>query len=301
MPAHHPLSGVIIPLTTPFSANGDIDETAFVGQLDWMAASGVDGVVVGGSTGEGFALNEGELVRLVELAMDRLGGRLPVLASIIADSTRAAVHRASLLRRFDLAALQVAPPHYIFTPPPAGLTDFYATVALEAHVPVVIYNVVSWANVSPRLAATIMETHPRVIAIKQSDKDFGTYAELVSRLGAERVFAAIDGALMSCYELGAAGSIAAIASAAPKASVALWQAVRDGRRSDALALHEGLLGLWSALAAPNLPARVKAAHAAQGQPASQPRSPMLPASEEEAAAIAAATAALDTILARRAG
>ena len=297
MPVPRPIGGVIIPLTTPFTTDGDIDEAAFVAEIEWLLAERVDGVVVGGSTGEGFALNEAELVRLVGLATAAVAGRVPVLASIIADSTRAALHRADPLEAYDLAALQVAPPHYIFSPSGAGLVDFFATVAGAARVPVVIYNVVPWANVSAALAAEIMAAAPSVVAIKQSDKDFGAYAALVRDLGPARVFAAIDGALMSCYELGAAGSIAAIASASPRASVALWRAVQDGRRRDALALHAGLLDVWSSLAAPNLPARVKAAQTIQGVPAGVPRSPMLAASDAERTAIAAALARLDVVLA----
>src|SRR4051812_21296518 len=111
MTTNRPLEGVIVPVTTPFTAAEDIDEDAFVAQLEWIAAQGVQGVVVGGSTGEGFTLSEDELVRLVELAVGAIGAKLPVVASIIADSTRAALQRARRLAGSRLAALQVAPPH----------------------------------------------------------------------------------------------------------------------------------------------------------------------------------------------
>ena len=296
MSAARNLHGVIVPLTTPFDAAGAIDEGGFVAQTEWMLSQGVHGVVVGGSTGEGFALEEGELVRLVELAIATIGDRAPVLASIIADSTRAAVRRAELLRRFPLSALQVAPPHYIFTPSPAGLVEFYRAVGAASPAPIIIYNVVPWAQVDAALAGKIVGAADRVIAVKQSDRDFGAYAALVRSIGSERVFAAIDGGLMSCYELGAAGSIAALASAAPRASVALWDAVKAGRRDAARALHDRLLDLWAALSAPNLPARVKAAQAVQGLAITYPRSPMAAAGEAETAAIARALAGLRPLL-----
>ena len=292
MSTNRPLSGVLVPLTTPFLNDDDIDEGAFVAQLEWMLVQGVHGVVVGGSTGEGYALDDDELVRLVELATKTVNNKVPVVAGIIADSTRSAVRRASRLANYDLAAIQVAPPHYIFAPDETGFLNFYRDVAKASAYPIVIYNVISWARISPALAHDIMQAVPNVIAIKQSGTDFQIYADLVRSVGSERVFAANDGALMSCYDLGAAGSIAAIATAAPKANVMLWNAVRSGLRKDAIALHDRLLDLWTALAGANLPARVKAAQALQGIPAGLPRQPMTGIDDRERALIADALARL---------
>jgi 4-hydroxy-tetrahydrodipicolinate synthase len=280
--------GVLIPLTTPFDSQGSIDEKAYVAQLEWMEQQGVHGVVVGGSTGEGYTLTEDELARLVQLTTDTLKGRLPVLASIITDSTRAAVSRVSLVTQFPIHGVQVAPPHYIFRPSDDGIIAFYAAIANATRLPLVIYNVIPWTNVAPALALKIMEVVPQVQAVKQSDKDFGVYVDLVRQIGAERVFAAIDGGLMSCYDVGAIGSIAAIASAAPGPSVALWNAVQKGDREQAVLLHKQLLDVWMALSAPNLPAQVKTAQSLQGVPVSFPRSPMAASSEAQRTAIAQA-------------
>lgn len=268
------LGGVIVPLTTPFATDETIDFEAFSRQIEWMLAEGVDGVVVGGSTGEGFALDEEEVFALSRRALDVVAGRVPVMTSIMADSSRAAMRRARQLSELPLTGLQVAPPHYIFAPGDDGLVEFYSHVSGAADFPIVIYNVISWANVRPELAVRIMDRVPQVRAVKQSDKDLGAFADLILAVGGERVFGAIDGSLMSCYDLGAAGSIAAIASAAPGANVSLWKAVRDDRRDQAQALNRELCNLWRFLAAPNLPARVKAAQILQGVPAGLPRSPM---------------------------
>jgi len=284
--------GVLVPLTTPFDAQGNIDEKGYIAQLEWMERQGVHGVVVGGSTGEGYTLAEDELVHLVRLTTDTLKGRLPVLASIITDSTRAAVHRASLVAQCPIDGLQVAPPHYIFRPSDDGIISFYAAIANATQLPLVVYNVIPWTNVTPDLAVRIMEAVPQVQAVKQSDKDFGIYVDLVRQVGPERVFAAIDGGLMSCYDVGAMGSIAAIASAAPGPSVALWNAVQKGDREQAVSLHAQLLDVWMALSAPNLPAQVKTAQALQGLPEALPRAPMAASSEAQRKAIAQALSPL---------
>jgi 4-hydroxy-tetrahydrodipicolinate synthase len=289
------LRGVIVPLTTPFDAAGEIDRPAFARQVEWMLAEGVDGLVVGGSTGEGFALEEGEVLELSRLALDVVAGRVPVMTSIMADSTRAAATRARLLAELPLAGLQVAPPHYIFAPDDDGMVSFYADVGAATGLPIVIYNVISWANVRPDLAARIIAEVGSVHAVKQSDKDLGTFAELVRQVGADHVFGAIDGSLMSCYDLGIAGSIAAIASAAPGANVKLWRAVRDGNRARALAINAALCELWSHLSAANLPARVKTAQSLQGAPAGHPRRPMIAAGDAAREGLQDALSRLDSL------
>lgn len=292
MNSNNHFEGVLVPVTTPFLDNEDIDKTAFVAQLEWMLAQGVHGIVVGGSTGEGHALDDSELAELIELATRTVKNRVPVIASVIADSTRSAIRRASRLAEYDLTALQVAPPHYIFSPSDEGFITFYRDIAKTSHCPIIIYNVISWAKISPRLAHDIMQAVPNVIAIKQSGTDFQVYADLVRSVGSSRVFAANDGALMSCYDLGAAGSIAAIATAAPKANVMLWNAVKNGERKEAIALHDRLLDLWNVLSGTNLPARVKAAQTLQGIPAGLPRQPMMGISDRERAQMADALARL---------
>jgi 4-hydroxy-tetrahydrodipicolinate synthase len=285
---HVEFRGVIVPLTTPFTADEEIDRQAFARQIDWMLAEGVNGFVVGGSTGEGYALDDGEILELSKLALDVVAGRVPVMASIMVDSTRAAVKRAKQLAELPLSGLQIAPPHYIFTPHDDGLFAFYAAVGAASPLPLILYNVISWANVGPEVAARILDGVPTAHGVKQSDKDLGRFADLVLAVGPEQVFGAIDGSLMSCYDLGIAGSIAAIASATPRASVALWQAVQRGNRARALELNAALGRFWQHLSGNNLPARVKAAQTAQGIAAGQPRAPMSPLTAIEATALAAA-------------
>jgi 4-hydroxy-tetrahydrodipicolinate synthase len=90
------------------------------------------------------------------------------------------------------------------------------------------------------------------------------------------------------YVLGAHGSIAAILTAAPHASVALWDAVKAGNHARALELHKKLLTLWNAIIADNLPACTRYAQILQGMPATFPRAPMPEASIAQRAAIRSA-------------
>ncbi len=290
------LQGVVVPLTTPFDEKGEVMPRAFAEQVQWMIDSGAQGLVVGGSTGEGYALAHDELEQLCRIALTTAAGRVPVLVSIMADSTREAMQGVQRLAPLDLWGLQVAPPHYIFTPGDDEMVAFYRDVARAAERPLIVYNVIHWAAVKPSLAARIMTEVPQVTAIKQSDKDLGTFQELLLAVGPERVFGAIDGSLMSCYDLGVAGSIAAIASAAPRANCALWQALKVGNRKRATRINRQLGLLWQSLAGQDLPARVKAAQHAQGLEAGYPRAPMAPVDAAVSGAISDSLHALDKLL-----
>jgi 4-hydroxy-tetrahydrodipicolinate synthase len=291
----HP-PGVLAPLTTPFDAGGAIDERAFVAEIEWLLVQDVDGVVVGGSTGEGYTLSLDELARLVELTVATVGDRRPVVASIIADSTRAVTAGAERLSRFPLAALQVTPPHYIFPPDDDGFVAFYRAAAAASAAPVVVYNVLPWMQLGPALLARIIESCPGVVAVKHSAKDVDAYRAVIAAIGAPRVYAAIDDRLGDCYAIGAVGSIAAINAAAPAANVRLWRAVRDRDHAEADRIGRFLADLWAVLTGNQLPARVKAAQALQGAPLSRVRAPMVDADADTRRAIEAVLASAPDIV-----
>ena len=288
------LHGIIAPSTTPFKANGDVDFAAAAKQFDWLTGQGVSGIAVGGSTGEGQTLDARETHDLVAAASETTAGRVPVVAGIICDSTREAVKRGKLVAGLKPAALQVTPVHYLFRPTDDAMVEHFRTMAGETGQNIIIYNVVPWTYLSPALLIRIMREVPEVIGVKQSSGDLKLFADLMlSAPAGKLIFSAIDALLYPSYMLGAPGSIAAILTAAPAASVRLWRAARDGDHTLALDLHGRLLALWNAmLPHDNLPAAVKYAQALQGVPAGLARQPMPEADDGQKAAIKSALAKL---------
>ena len=105
------LSGVIPPITTPFDDQGEIKYESIKTQVDWLVDSGVSGIAVGGSTGEGQALEANEFKQLIDTALEATGDRIDVIAGIISDSTRESVKRGQMIQDSGVAALQVTPVH----------------------------------------------------------------------------------------------------------------------------------------------------------------------------------------------
>ena len=288
------LSGIIPAAVTPFTEAGDLDEAANRQQIRYLIETGVHGVVVGGSTGEGHTLATDELRRAVSSALDEAAGRIPVVAGIIVDSTREAVRKGRAVADLGVPALQVTPVHYLFRPDDNSMVEHFRAIAEQVGLPVIIYNVVPWSYLSPELLVRIMEEVPGVIGVKQSAGDLKLLADLmISAPPGKRIFTAVDALLYPAFTLGAHGAVTAMLTAVPRVCVDLWDAVQEGDHSRALHIHRQLLTLWNALEAPNLPACVKYAQELQGCPGGYPRAPMPAASAGQREKIRAALEAME--------
>jgi 4-hydroxy-tetrahydrodipicolinate synthase len=276
------LHGIIPPTVTPFKANGDLDLHLVKGQVDWLIAQGVHGLACAGSTGEGHAIDAEEHRDLLAATVEAVAGRVPILAGIIADSTREAIKRGRMVKSPDVGALQVTPVHYLFRPHDDAMVAHFRAVAEETGQPVIIYNVVPWCYLSPALLLRIFREVPGVLGVKQSAGDLKLLADLLVSADAKNlIFSAVDALLYPSYVLGAHGAIAATLTAAPKACVDVWDAVKAGDHARALDLHERLLGLWNALQADNLPACVRHAQQLQGVASGVSRAPMPEPSDDQ--------------------
>src|SRR5215472_7049451 len=291
--------GVIPPMTTPFDRSGELVLKKVAAQVEWLIKAGSHGIAAGGSTGEGHTLDHEEYRDLIAASVEAARGRLPVIAGIIVDSTRDAIRRGKLVRDMDVAALQVTPVHYLFKPSDEAMVEHFRRMADETGMPIIIYNVVPWSYLSPALLTRIMNEVPLVIGVKQSAGDLKLFADLMLMAPDKLIYSAVDALMYPSYVLGARGSIAAILSAAPHASVELWNAVRANDHKRALDLHKRLLTLWNAIVADNLPACTRYAQSLQGLPETWSRAPMPEASIAQRAAIRSALDGLGALSGRR--
>jgi 4-hydroxy-tetrahydrodipicolinate synthase len=275
-------------MVTPFTADESVDVATFRTDVRHMVHDlNVHGLAVGGSTGEGHTLSLDELVSLVGAAVEEADGKAPVIAGIIADSTRDAVARGRAVADLGATALQVTPVHYLFRPDDDAMVRHFDRLVNETGMPVLIYNVVPWTYLSPQLLARIIHSVEGVIGVKQSAGDLKLLGDLLPMVRDQaRIFTAVDALLYPSFALGAHGAIAAILTAVPTLCMDLWEAMEAEDHRTALGLHEKLLGVWNAINGDNLPATVRHCMELQGRPAGQPRAPMPPASEQQAAAIA---------------
>jgi 4-hydroxy-tetrahydrodipicolinate synthase len=240
-----------------------------------MLGKRVHGVCVGGSTGEGYALEKDEFRRLTAATMEEAQGRVPVVAGIIANSTREVMARARAVADLGVDAIQITPTFYVFHTDEQSLFDYFKEIWESVGIPIVLYNVIPWNLLTSQFALRILHEIPGVVGIKQSGGDMHRLAELILHAPKDKVIlAAIDDLLYACFALGAHGTLAASPTAAPGPCVALWDAVQAGDHVAALEIHKHMLGFWSLMPHDNLPACVKYALEVQGCPSGKPRRPM---------------------------
>jgi 4-hydroxy-tetrahydrodipicolinate synthase len=281
------LKGIIPPLVTPFTwGDQDLDEQALRAESRYLLATGVHGLTLCGSTGEGHTLSLEESVRCAEIATEEAGGGVPVVIGIIRDSTREVIRYGQALERVrGVDALQITPVHYLFNPGPEGTYAYYKEIGEAVGLPIVIYNVVPWNTISPETLLWLSEI-PQVIAVKQSGGDIHKLAELLrSNRGRLQVLTAVDDLLYPSFTLGAQGAITAVLTVVPDLAVALWEACQREDHVSARALHERILPVWTAINHPDMSARTKAAIELRGRRVGPPRSPLLPVSDQARAAI----------------
>jgi 4-hydroxy-tetrahydrodipicolinate synthase len=284
------LTGIIPPLVTPFApGTEDLDEAALRAELRYLLATGVHGVTLCGSTGEGHTLSLEETVRCAEIAVEEARGRVPVVIGIIRDSTREVIRYGQALKQVEgVDALQITPVHYLFNPGPEGTYAYYRDIARAVGLPMVIYNVVPWNTISPETLLRLSEI-PEVIAVKQSGGDIHKLAELLrSNRGRLQVLTAVDDLLYPSFMLGAQGAITAVLTIVPDLAVALWDACQRGDHATARSLHERIVPIWTAINHPDMSSRTKAAIALRGRKVGPARGPLLPVSDPVRDQIAAA-------------
>ena len=287
--ARQHLTGVLPPLTMPFDESGELVKGGLKQQIEFIIGSGANGVVAGGSTGEGHTLNDSEFALVMKEAYDATADRVPFLAGLIVQSTRAAIDRANMLKGMKVAALQVTPVHYLFKPDAEATIEHFRTISDATGIPILIYNVIPWNYLSVDLMLRIMDEVPGVVGMKQSGGDLKSLSDLLLHCKPENVvLSGVDALLYPGFAMGMHGAISALTTAVPHIVVRIQKAVQANDHETARDLHFKLNALWNTMSHDNLPSCIKYIQHLQGTPMYEPRAPMMRVTETQKKAIKAA-------------
>jgi len=282
------IRGIMPPVVTPFDADDMVDETAFRQELRFMLDIGVQGVVCGGSTGEGATLSLEEARQLYTIMAEEVQGRILTIGGVIANSTIDAIDRARPAREAGLGAVMVTPVHYpAFMWDDDGLRGFYSDVWEKGELPIIVYNVLQHAPVLPHMWRRLVDI-PGIIAVKESaGGDLETLTEIMDIVG-DRVAVtfASDSILMPGYAIGAVGTISGINTVLPELCLQQWRAMEQDDIQEARRLHFLLHKVNRHLQPPNWNSRIKEAINLQGRTAGKARSPQRPLNVREREALA---------------
>lgn len=269
------LIGSICALATPFRDDA-IDLDAWGRLIDFQIANGTQGLIVAGSTGESHALVQPELDRLLEVAVERAAGRVPVLAGTGTANTRKTIAATLRAKSLGADAALVVTPYYV-RPTQEGLLEHFSEVAAHGGLPVVLYNVPSrtGCDLLPETVARLVR-NAGIVGIKEARSESERMTELVALKNPQ--FSILSGDDPTCARAmlnGADGVISVAANVVPAAFRALSDAARARDAATAQLADAALAPLYELLSVEPNPTPIKWCLHELGFGSAQPRLPLL--------------------------
>lgn len=210
--------GVTVPLVTPVTARGELDEEALDRLLEFQLRAGVDGIFVLGTTGEGPSLARGQRVRLVEQTVARVAGRALVYAGIGDNSLAESIALADQFFAAGANVVVAFPPAY-YPVTSREILGWFQRLLEAVPGPLLIYNIPATTRVSvPLEILPSLLGHPRLVGIKDSEPDPVRLEKLLRQLGdvaGFSIFIGVGSFMGQGLELGAAGIVPSAANLIP--------------------------------------------------------------------------------------
>ncbi len=245
-------------LITPIK-NGEIDEAAFRKLIEWHIEEGSHGVVPVGTTGESPTLSHEEHKRVVEIAVEVVAGRIPVIAGTGSNSTHEAIDFTQHAEQAGADAALVVVPYYN-KPTQDGLYAHFKAVADSTSLPIFVYNVPgrSVADISVATLARLAKDCPNVVGVKDATADLTRPSKQRQACGESFIqLSGEDGTALGFNAHGGVGCISVTANVAPRMCAEFQEASLRGDFGEDLQQQDRLMPLHSALFVETIPEPVK--------------------------------------------
>ena len=272
------LKGMGVALVTPFKQDKSIDFDALARLLEYQIKSGVDYLVVLGTTAETATLTPDEKHRVRDFVVERVAGRVPLVIGIGGNNTMALVEE---LRTTDLspfsAVLSVVP--YYNKPSQEGIYQHYREIAKASPIPVILYNVPgrTGVNMTAETTLRLAAEFDNIIGVKEASGNISQMDDIIKNKRDDfMVISGDDGITFPLITLGAVGVISVIGNALPREFSRMVRLALQGDFARALTIHHRFTELFSLLFVDGNPAGVKCLLHAMGFIENELRLPLVP-------------------------
>ncbi len=241
--------GSIPALITPFTEQGEVDETAFAAHVEWQIAEGSSGLVPVGTTGESPTLSHDEHKRVIELCVEAAGKRVPVIAGAGSNNTSEAIELALHAQEVGADALLVVTPYYN-KPTQKGLFAHFSAVAEAVSLPIIIYNIPprSVIDMMPETMGALVKAHKNIVGVKDATGKLDRVSEQRIHCGKDFVqLSGEDGTALGFNAHGGVGCISVTANVAPRLCAEFQAAMAAGDYALALDYQDRLMPLHKAI------------------------------------------------------
>ncbi len=273
--------GAMVAIVTPFK-NGQLDEQGFRDLIEFQIANGTRAIIPCGTTGESATLSYEEHERVVEIAVEQVNKRVPVIAGTGSNNTTEAIRLTRHAKGAGANAVLMISPYYN-KPTQEGLYQHYKSVAQAVDIPIILYNIPgrTAVNMEPDTIARLAKID-NIVGIKEASGSMKQITDIVARCGDD--FTVVSGEDYLTFPLmcvGGKGVISVVSNIAPRDMADLCDRFLEGKFAEAQKLYYRLLPLCHVLFCETNPAPVKAALAMMKKIESDevrlPLAPMAPA------------------------
>jgi len=291
-------NGVIPAMTTPFNRDLSIDEGFLARHATWLVDNGSAGLVPLGSLGESATLDRAEKRRVLEVCVEAVGAKVPIIPGIASLSTTEAIHLARDAKAVGCSGLMVLPP-YVYSTDWREMKAHVRAVIAATDLPCMLYNnpVAYKTDFWPAHIAELANELPNLQSVKESSMDVRRVTAIRALVGDRmQILCGVDDAIVEAMAAGSVGWIAGLVNAFPAESVALFRYAQAGRHADAFALYRWFLPMLRMDTVPKFVQLIKLAQARVGMGSDRVRPPRLVLAGAE---LNEANAIIDAALASR--
>jgi 4-hydroxy-tetrahydrodipicolinate synthase len=272
------LRGCGTALVTPFHQDGSIDEPALRNLVAWQVESGIDFLIPCGTTGETPTLSHDEWLRVIDITIEVVAGRVPVMPGATSNSTQDAVAKAKdVATRPGVDAILTATPYYN-KPTQEGQYRHFKAIAEAVDKPIVLYNVPgrTGANLEPATLGRLAEV-PNIVGVKEASGNMTQIAEVCNTVPESfLVFSGDDAVTLPVIALGGVGIVSVASNEIPREMAEMTRAALNNDWTTARTIHRKYLPLMQANFIESSPLPVKAVLAMMGRIEEVYRLPLLP-------------------------
>ena len=273
-------TGAATAIVTPFSG-GKIDYESFGRLIDWQIEQGINAIVAAGTTGEGSTLTDAEHKDVIKFCVERVAGRVPVIAGTGSNDTSYAIELTKFACEVGADAMLLITPYYNKATQNGMIASFTA-IADASTKPCILYNVPSrtGCNLLPASVAKLAE-HENIVAIKEACGNISQVAELADLCGDKiDIYSGNDDQIVPVMSLGGKGVISVLSNIAPKDTVAICDEFFAGNIAKSAEMQLKYIELINALFCEVNPIPIKAAVSAMGFGENSLRLPLTPMETE---------------------
>lgn len=274
--------GMYVPIVTPFNDDQTPNWEKFKKVIDFTIDSGIDGMLIAGSTGEYHMMTTDEHKEVLAKGLEFVAGRIPTIAGIGKSTPSATIDMARFAAEHGADFGLVLPPYYQPTTR-QGVIDFFTEIADNSPIGIVIYNnpFSTCVELEPELVFELAQ-HPNIVSIKDTSDMIHTCQciALTRHMEDFTVFQGYEHTILPALAAGADGGFAILMNALPKEYVKLYQLTKENRWAEAADFNMSMADLYTAMEAEPYPAPVKAAMELIGIPGGCVRKPLVNASDE---------------------